>query len=147
MFCFVAPQFVVVFAEEYYHQNLDVFSDYDSAKYHYEVSSQLEGCLRSYKERLTPAQRAAYDTLKGEREMAIFRIVHGLAESETDPAFPPPLFFLSFDHLGDRLGVHGTTAQRIMQNFIQSGIISLEVKGTKRAEGVPGVATVWRWML
>jgi hypothetical protein len=147
LFCFVAPQFVRVFAEEYYSQNLDVFSDYDFATYQNEVSSLLEGCLRSYRERLTGQQRAAYDTLRGERETAIFRIVHGLAESETEPAFPPPLFFLSYDHLGDRIGVHGTTAQRIMNGFMQAGIISIEVKGTKRAPGERGAATVWRWML
>jgi hypothetical protein len=147
LFCFVAPQFVRVFAEEYYSQNLDVFSDYDFATYQNEVSSLLEGCLRSYRERLTGQQRAAYDALRGERETAIFRIVHGLAESETEPAFPPPLFFLSYDHLGDRIGVHGTTAQRIMNGFIQAGILSIEVKGTKRTPGERGATTVWRWML
>jgi hypothetical protein len=147
LFCFVAPQFVLVFAEEYYSQNLDVFSDYDFATYQNEVSSLLEGCLRSYRERLTGQQRAAYDALRGERETAIFRIVHGLAESETEPAFPPPLFFLSYDHLGDRIGVHGTTAQRIMNGFIQAGILLIEVKGTKRAAGERGATTVWRWLL
>jgi hypothetical protein len=147
LFCFVTPQFVIIFAEEYYWQNMDVFSDYDFATYQNEASSHLEACLRSYQERLTARQRTVYDALRGEREQSIFRIVHGLAQSETESDFPPPLFFLSYDHLGDRVGVHGTTAQRIMQTFIHAGILSLETRGTKRAGGVRGVATVWRWML
>jgi hypothetical protein len=147
LFCFVSPQFVRVFAEEYYTQNLDVFSDYDFATYQNEVSSLLEGCLRSYRERLTGQQRAAYDALLQERETAIFRILHGLAECETDPAFPPPLFYLAYDHLGDRIGVHGTTAYRIMDRFTKLGIISMVEKGTKRTAGAPGVTTKWRWML
>lgn len=147
LFCVVASEFVIGFAEEYYSQHSDAFADYDLATYQREANGVLKGCLKSYPGNLSEAERAVYAALTDDRERTAFRIAHSLSKCESDPSVPLPLFFLSCHDLGLRLGIMDTPAHRILKSFERMGIVAIETKGTLRKKGVPGRATVYRWLL
>jgi ribosomal protein S25 len=56
-------------------------------------------------------------------------------------------FFLSFNHLADRLEIHPMRAQRILRQLEIYGLIRLLKKGTRRAARVKGEAGTYRWQL
>ena len=147
------PEFVAAFAEEYYREHADVFADYDFPTYQRQVRSLLDGCCRRYPKRLSPAERAVYESLDNDKDRAAFRITQSLAFCETDPTARPPLFFLSCANLGARLGLLNVQADRILKRFMVAGIINREKAGTRHymepgAEKLTrGTAAVYRWML
>jgi hypothetical protein len=147
LFSVMAPNFVIGFAEEYYTQHSKIFADYDYHKYQREAHNLVSGLLASYPARLNPQEREAFAKLYDEDEQTAFRIAESLSKFEDEAEFPPPLFHLSCNQLGLRLGVMDTPAQRILRGFEASGIIEMVKLGTIRTAGVRGVATTWRWKL
>lgn len=149
-FCFYAfsSEFVPGFAEAFFKQHAEAFGDYDFGTYQSQVQSLLTGCQRSYVERLTGAEKSAYERLRDDKQREAFRIAQSLSKCESEATVPPPLFHLSYEQLAARLGLYAPMqAKRILLAFISEGIIQMEKKGTARAKGVQGVATVYRWML
>lgn len=146
-FCVVAPNFVLVFAEEFFHQHFDIYQDYGLEKYRIEAKNLLDGCLASYPSRLSEIERASYLELACEEQRTAFRICHGLSRCESDASLPPPLFALSACELGARSGLRDMEAYRILKGFEKCDMIKIERKGTRRELGKRGLATVWRWML
>lgn len=146
-FCVVAPEFVLAFADEFFHQHLDVYHDYGLDKYRYESRSLLERITESYPMRLSAVERDRFSELTDERDRAAFRIAQSLSKCESDASLPPPTFALSCAELGARLGIMDPQAWRILKEFEKAGIISIERKGTRRAIGQRALATVFRWNL
>jgi len=149
MFCVVSPFFALAFAEEFYRQHAETFSDYDFQTYQREALAVLEGCHASYPEkRLNTAERAAYAALTDERSQTAFRIAQSLALCESQADFPPPLFFLSCEELRTRMKVFKMEAWRTLKKLEKAGIIKTEVAGKVWTKGNEhATATVWRWML
>lgn len=146
-FCVVAPDFVLVFADEFFHQHIEVYQDYGLEKYRHESRTHLERITESYPMRLSDVEKARFAEFTDERHRTAFRIAQSLANCESDATLPPPLFALSACELGARMGLRDMEAFRILQGFQKSGIIQIERKGTRREAGKPGLATVYRWML
>lgn len=113
-FCVVSPEFVIAFAKEFFTRHAAAFEDYGFDTYQREVHAMLEGCQRSYPERLSEPERQAYTALDNERERAIFRIARSLSKCETH-ATMPPLFFLSCDELRKRIKCFKMEAWRILR--------------------------------
>jgi hypothetical protein len=149
MFCVVSPFFALAFAEEFYRQHAETFSDYDFQTYQRQALAVLEGCHASYPEkRLNTAERAAYAALTDERSRTAFRIAQSLARCESHADFPPPTFFLSCEELRIRMKVFKMEAWRTMKKLGEAGIIKVETLGNVWKKGnEPAKATVWRWML
>lgn len=149
MFCVVSPFFALAFADEFYHQHAETFSDYDFQTYQREALAVLEGCHASYPEkRLNTGERAAYAALTDERSQTAFRIAQSLARCESQADFPPPLFFLSCEELRTRMKVFKMEAWRTLKKLEKAGIIKVETLGKVWTKGnEPTTATVWRWML
>lgn len=146
-FCVVAPEFVLVFAEEFFRQHFDIYQDYGLEKYRSESINLLEGCHASYPSRLSENETASYSELTSEEQRTAFRICHSLSRCESDASLPPPLFALSACELGARSGLRDMETYRILKGFEKCGMIKVERKGTRRELGKPGLATVWRWLL
>ncbi len=142
----VAPLFVEAFAEEFYRQHGDVFSDYPLATYQAEVRSVAAGCEASFRRNLSDGVRFVYETLDDDEHRTAFRICHSLSLCERDASAPPQSFFLSTENLALRLGSFGRRAWRILQRLEWLKIIETVSAGTMRAKGQRGVATVFRWL-
>ena len=149
MFCVVSPFFALAFAEEFYRQHAETFSDYDFQTYQREALAVLEGCHASYPvKRLNAGERAAYAALTDERSQTAFRITQSLACCESQADFPPPLFFLSCEELRTRMKVFKMEAWRTLNKLEEAGIIKKEVAGKVWTKGNEhATATVWSWML
>lgn len=148
MFCVVSPFFALAFAEEFYRQHAETFSDYDFQTYQREALAVLEGCHASYPARLNAGERAAYAALTDERSQTAFRITQSLARCESHEDFPPPTFFLSCEELRTRMKVFKMGAWRTLKKLEKAGIIKVETLGNVWKKGnEPATATVWRWML
>lgn len=143
----VAPEIAAAFAEEFYKQNEDVFSDYDFKEYMHQVWNVIEGCKTTFPEHLTERECAAYELLQDEKKKTAFRIARSLSKCGSDPNFPPPIFHLAHGHLAERLGTYAMDAWRIMGELEKLGILKTEAPGVKRTKGQPGRSTVWRWLL
>lgn len=105
----------------------------------------LESVAKTYSESLHEGERKIYDALD-EQERDAFRICRDLALLK-EPEREPLTFFLSFDHLGDRLGIFPMQAQRVMRQLGNYGLIKLVKKGNRRAAGVRGEAGIYKWLL
>jgi hypothetical protein len=148
MFCVVSPFFALAFADEFYHQHAEVFSDYDFQTYQREALAVLAGCHASYPSRINAGERAAYAALPDERSRTAFRIAQSLAGCDSEPDFPPPIFFLSCEELRTRIKVFRMDAWRILKKLEKAGIIKVETLGKVWTKGNEhATATVWRWML
>jgi hypothetical protein len=140
----VAPQFVLELITCFYDCNRALFND--SREQHLkEASAMLDSTAKTYVDSLDAGERTIYAALP-EREQDAFRICRDLALL-IDPAREPFTFFLSFNHLAERLGIFPMQAQRIMRQLASYGLIKLLKKGTRRAPGVRGEAGMYRWLL
>lgn len=140
----VAPQFVLELVGCFYDCNRALFND--SREQHMkEAKAMLESVAKTYSESLHEGERRIYDALD-EQERDTFRICRDLALLK-EPERKPLTFFLSFDHLADRLGIFPTQAQRVMRQVENYGLIALLKKGTRRAAGVRGEAGTYRWLI
>jgi hypothetical protein len=140
----VAAPFVPLLVGCFYDCNRATFND--SREQHMkEAQAMLASVTKSYTDSLIDSERQVYEALN-EQEQAAFRICRDLAQLP-EPQREPLTFFLSFEHLGARLGVFPIQAQRIMRQLEIYGLLKLLEKGTKRALGVPGKAGTYRWLL
>jgi hypothetical protein len=140
----VAKRCVLVLTGCFYDCNHLLFKD-SREKHLKEANSMLESVAKSYIESLNAAERRIYDALP-EHEQDAFRICRDFA-SLPEPKRQPLTFFISFNHLADRLGLYPTQAQRIMRQFQGYGLVKSLKKGTRRAVGVKGEAGTWQWLL
>jgi hypothetical protein len=146
-FCVVHPRFVRAFADFYHRERQDVFADYPLEQWMREADAALTGCLADYaKKKLGPDEAVVYQNLPSEEHAAAFRICHSLAACDSEPTTPPPLFFLSANKLGARLGMLDTQAWRIFRYLEKRGAIVEITKGTRRQSGKEAVATRFRWL-
>ena len=140
----VASQFVLELVGCFYDCNRALFND-AREQHMKEAKAMLESVAKTYAETLNADERGIYDALP-ENEREAFRICRDLALLP-EPEKPPLTFFLSFNHLADRLGIFPMQAQRIMQQLESYGLIKLLEKGTRRAKDVPGKAGTYQWLI
>lgn len=140
----VDPQIALDFVGCYYDCNRALFSD-PREQHMKEATAMLESVTQTYVKTLTAEERSVYEALPQDEQSA-FRICRDLAMLP-EPQREPLTFFLSFDHLGDRLGIFSMQAQRIMRQLAGYGLIDQLEKGTRRTKGVRGNAGKYRWML
>ena len=105
----------------------------------------LESVAKTYIETLNAAERGIYDALPGHEQEA-FRICRDLALLP-EPKREPLTFFLSFNHLADRIGNFPVQAQRIMRQLESYGLLKQLEKGKRRAAGIRGEAGTYQWLL
>jgi hypothetical protein len=110
-----------------------------------EAKAMLESVARTYFESLNAGERNIYEALS-QPEQDAFRICRDLALLP-EPKREPRTFFMSFNQLGDRLGIYPTQAQRIMRQLESYGLIVMVKKGIRRAAGVRGEAGIYQWLL
>jgi len=140
----VAPQFVLELVGCFYDCNRSLFND-PREQHMKEAKAMLESAAKTYTESLNADERKIYDALP-EQEQDAFRICRDLAMLKT-PEREPHTFFLSFNHLADRLGIFPMQAQRIMRQLESYGLIKLLKKGTRRAAGVRAEAGSYQWLI
>ena len=105
----------------------------------------LEYVGNTYIATLNAIEREIYEALP-ENERVAFRICRDLALLKEQNR-PPLTFFLSFNHLADRIGVFPPQAQRIMRRLESYGLIKMVEKGTRREAGVPGISGSYQWQI
>ncbi|MGH7953539.1 MAG: hypothetical protein ACREFE_16715 [Limisphaerales bacterium] len=128
----------------FYDCNRALFND--SREQHMkEAKAMLESVSKTYLGQLSAVERKIYDILQ-ERERDVFRICRDLALLP-EPPREPLTFYMSFNQLGDRLGIFPMQAQRIMRQFASVGLVVPLKKGTRRAAGVRGEAGEYKWAL
>jgi hypothetical protein len=140
----VAPQFVLELVGCFYDCNCGLFND-TREQHMKEAKAMLESVAKTYTETLNADERGIYDALPGHEQEA-FHICRDLALLP-EPKREPLTFFLSFNHLADRLGIFPMQAQRIMRQLESYGLIKQVKKGTRRAAGVRGEAGTYQWLL
>jgi hypothetical protein len=140
----VAPQFVLELTGFFYDCNRALFND-TREQHMKETKAMLESVAKTYIESLNEGERKIYDALPGNEQEA-FRICRDLALLP-EPERESRTFFLSFNHLADRLGIFPMQAQRIMRQLESYGLIKLLKKGTRRAAGVRSEAGSYQWLL
>ncbi len=140
----VAAQFILELVGCFYDCNRVLFND-PREQHIQEAKAMLESVAKTYTESLNAGERRIYDALPGHEQEA-FRICRDLALLK-EPERPPFTFFLSFNHLADRLGIFPPEAQRIMRQLEIYGLVKLLKKGTRRAAGVRGEAGTYQWLI
>jgi hypothetical protein len=131
-------------AEVFYESYNPMFKD--SFETHMEeFESHFQNVTKTFLGSLTNTERTWYNSLKG-REQDAFRICRDFAGYGSEE-FPPPKFILSCHELGKRLEVNDAIAQRILRRFRRVKFMKMLRKGTRRARGQRGRATLWRWNL
>jgi hypothetical protein len=140
----VAAQFVLELVGCFYDCNRALFHD-PREQHMKESKAMLESVAKTYIAELSAVERKIYEALP-EREQDAFRICRDLA-SLPEPKRKPRTFFMSFNQLGDRLGIHPMQAQRIMRQLQGYGLLKQLKKGTQRAAGVRGEAGTYQWLL
>jgi hypothetical protein len=140
----VAPQFILDLVGCFYDCNRALFRD-PRKRHIEEAEAALDGVTRTYLESLAADERRVYEALD-ETERNAFRICRDLAMTES-PKNKAGEFFMSFNQLGDRLGIFPPQAQRVMWQLEIYGLIKLLEKGTRRAVGVRGKAGIYSWLL
>ena len=140
----VAAQFVLELTGCFYDCNRALFND-PREQHMKEAKAMLESVAKTYVEFLNEGERKIFDALN-EPERDAFRICRDLALLE-NPDKERGTFFMSFNQLGDRLGIFPVHAQRIMRQLQGYGLIDVVKKGTRRAAGVRGEAGTYQWLL
>ena len=140
----VAPQFVLELVGCFYDCHRALFND-PREQHMKEVKAMLESVTISYAKSLADGEGQIYSALDA-REQNAFRICRDLALLP-EPKREPLTFYLSFDHLADRLGIFPMQAQRTMRQLESYGLVKLLKKGTRRAAGVPGEAGTYQWLI
>ena len=131
----------------FYDINAESFID-SRDQHQKEVKAAIQNALRSYEENLPDLERVIYEKLR-EPKRSAFRIIRDLAFGESNPEFPPPLFYLSCQTLSLRLSekCDSKTAWRILRLFSKAKIIKQIEKGQTWAPGSKPKATVYRCMI
>jgi hypothetical protein len=140
----VAPEIARKLALLQYDLHKELFAD-PRERHAYEAGEMLDAALRTYCDALSAKEGAIYNALTA-HEQAIFRICRDLARHRSRVA--PPSFILSAEELGIRLGIPTMAAYRLLNRFAtRLHLIDLVEKGTRRAQGVKGKASVYRWRI
>lgn len=116
-------------------------------RHEYEVTHIVNAAVESFEAELRPEERELYHVLPRPCWKEAFRICRSLAAYSGLKAPPPPVFHLAHDQLELRIGEHSKTCGNILSRFCQAGILTIEKPGVKRAKGVQGVPTHYRWNL
>lgn len=140
----VAPQFVLELVGCFYDCNRALFND-TREQHMKEAEAMLESVTKTYTESLNADERRIYNALPKNEQEAL-RICRDLALLEK-PDIERGMFYMSFNQLGDRLGIFPMQAQRIMRQLESYGLIKLLKKGTRRAVGVRGEAGTYQWLI
>jgi hypothetical protein len=140
----VAAQCVLELVGCFYDCNRALFND-PREQHMKEAKAMLESVAKTYTESLNNDERRIYDALPGHEQEA-FRICRDLALLP-EPKREPLTFYLSYNHLADRLGIFPMQAQRIMRQLESYGLIKLLKKGTRRAVGVRGEAGTYQLLI
>lgn len=141
----IAPNFVLLFAGRFYELNSEKFHD-PLEQHMKEAQALLSGIAANYqRERLTPQEAAIYSGME-EKMQSAFRICHALSRVQQENC-PPPLFFLSAEKLGHRLGMLTPQADRLLKRLCRLGAVRMTKKGTQRASKQPAMATRYEWLL
>ena len=142
----IDEKFILPFAAEFYRQCRKQAPDLLSAHLT-EAKSLLRGVSQDYAiKQLSDDERLAYKVCPDETHRCAFRICHALAASESEQC-EPPLFFMSAEKLGHRLGCLTMQAWRILRRLEDTHVIKTVEKGQRRAPGSVAKATLYRWML
>ena len=110
-----------------------------------QTKAMIEAVEATYRTKLHAVEREIYEALN-ENERAAFRICRDLSLL-VEPKREPSTFFLSCGHLGERLGMYSTEAQRLLRTLENYRLLATIKKGTRRAPGVRGLAGTYRWLL
>jgi len=131
----------------FYDINAESFID-SREQHQKEVRAAIQNALRSFNENLPDLERVIYEKLR-EPKRSAFRIIRDLALGESNPEFPPPLFYLSCQTFSLRLSekCDSKTAWRILRFFSKAKIIKQVEKGQVWAPGSKPKATVYRYMI
>ncbi len=140
----VAPQFVLELVGCFYDCNRALFND-PREQHMKDAKAMLESVTKTFTDSLSNDEQSIYAALP-ENEQDAFRICRDLALLEK-PDNERGVFFMSFNQLGDRLGIFPMQAQRIMRQLESYGLTKLLKKGTRRAAGVRGEAGTYQWLL
>lgn len=128
----------------FYDLNQDVFRD--SREQHMrEAMAHVEACRIAWLDELPREVRECIPTLPADYQAA-FGICLDLAKLD-DKRCKPSEFFLSYNELGDRLGLRPKRAQRILHTFEAEGWLRIIQKGTQHKKGALGKATFYAWLL
>lgn len=142
----VCADAILDLARCFYEANRLLFND-SVQKHITEATAMLASTAKTYLESLTQTEREIYSNLPDARERDAFRICRDLALLQPEPDREPFTFYMAFGHLGDRLGIQGPQAQRIMRQFESYGLLKLVRKGTRRSAGVRGEPGQYQWLL
>lgn len=140
----VAPENVLALVGHFYDCNRALFND-PREQHMKEAKAMLESVTKTYPKTLNAREREVYQALP-EDEKNAFRICRDLALLKTEKR-KPLTFYLSCNHLGDRLGLYSMEAQRILWQLENYGLIKLLQKGTRRTAGVRGLAGLYQWLI
>jgi len=134
-----------LFIGQFYSEGQNQFNDSFDQHIH-EFDSMWASLDRDYHESLNVLERDVYLAFVKGVEKEAFRICRDL--SNLDPQeYEAGQFYISNDHLGLRLKIQSSQANRILRKFVNSGILKIEVPGVRRERGKPCKATVYRWCL
>jgi VirE N-terminal domain len=140
----VVENFVLLLVGHFYDCNRPMFND--SREQHMkEAEAHLRAVDTNYPNSLIQQEREFYEVCD-KLQRAVFRICLDLALLP-EKAREPLTFYLSFDHLGDRLGIYPMQAQRLMRHLLKFQVIGQLEKGTRRQVGQPGKAGTYKWLL
>ena len=140
----VAARFVLELVGCFYDCNHALFNN-TREQHMKEAEAMLKFVAKTYTESLSADERKIYEALP-EREREAFRICRDLALLE-QPDKARDTFCMSFNQLGDRLGVFPPEAQRIMWQLESYGLIRMLEKGTRRTPGIKAKAGTYQWLL
>jgi Bifunctional DNA primase/polymerase, N-terminal len=140
----IAPKFVLELVGCFYDCNRALFND-SRVQHMKESRAMLESVTKTYTESLNADERKIYEALD-EQERDAFRICRDLALLP-EPERAPLTFFMSFNQLGDRLGIFPMQAQRIMRQMASYGLLLPVKKGLRRTAGVPSIAGTYQWLI
>ena len=119
----------------------------DSRQSHMREAMRLwEGAEAEYPDELCQDGREIYDLLKGRRR-DVFRACRSLALFTESQSCKKPKFFLSADHLAERVGCRSIQGWRFLKTLKKENAIKTEKPGVRREKGVKGRATYYRWLL
>ena len=139
----VAPEIALKLVMIFYEMNRGLFHD-PPEQHQKEAIAMMKSIESTYHEELSEEETEAYSLLN-DIEKAVFRICRDLAFNKKKGE--PGEFFMSCNHLADRMGIHSPQADRIIKTFMGYGILDRLEKGQQREAGVKARAGTYRYLL
>lgn len=145
LFRALSAERVLEFSMQFYLRHQAIFRD-PADQHEGETRAMIEATNRTYHQELCENERNLYDRLTP-RQQDAFRVCRDLAFNTSDSAFPPPLFYLTCQDLGDRVGLSCEQGGRLLNTLTRLAIIGVHQRGTSHTKGERGRATVYLWQL